>query len=206
MPRPKLEELRGIWRGRTVACIASGPSLTQSDCDAVRATGLPAIVVNTSFRMAPWADILYAMDAAWWRQYGAEVTQLFRGRKVSYVPDCGPDVIATKAHIHPAGFGNSGSYAISLAIYAKAARIILLGYDCRYAPDGRRHWHADHPAPMGNAASIKKWPAQFLLVSKYAVKEGAKVVNCSRDTALTCFERGTLERELSCAATEIERV
>ena len=46
------------------AIIASGPSLTKEDVDAVR--GLNVIVINTSYWLAPWADILYACDGHWW--------------------------------------------------------------------------------------------------------------------------------------------
>lgn len=195
-----LEDLRGIWRGRTVACIASGPSLTAEDCELVHAAGLPTIVVNTSFRRAPWADILFAMDAGWWVQHMAEVERDFAGARWGYVYH--PGVIATKGKLFPMGVGNSGSFAISMAVVTKPMRILLLGYDCQFAPDGRRHWHEDHPGNLGNAVSIKRWPYQFDLVSRYAASHGIKVVNCSRSTALTCFERGDLEAELARAVPE----
>jgi len=61
-----------LWPGATVACLASGPSLTRADVALVRAQGLPTIVVNTTYQMAPWADVLYACDAKWWAwQQGA---------------------------------------------------------------------------------------------------------------------------------------
>ncbi len=51
------------WRGRTVACFASGPSLTIEDCVSARDAGCPTIVSNTTYRLTPWADALYAHDA-----------------------------------------------------------------------------------------------------------------------------------------------
>ena len=57
------------WRGRTVVCIASGPSLTAEDCELVRESGCPVIVTNTTFRLCPWADMLYAFDRPWWNHY-----------------------------------------------------------------------------------------------------------------------------------------
>lgn len=192
----KLEEVRGLWRGRTVACIASGPSLTQEDCDAVRAAGLPTIVVNTSFRLAPWADMIFAMDFAWWETYHKELSGVFSGQRWGYVRAPQFGVSPTKGEIYPTGYGNSGSYAISLAIVTKPMTIMLLGYDCQFS-EGRKHWHADHPGKMGNAASIKRWPYQFSLVAKYAQSHGVRVLNCSRATALDCFERSNLEKELT---------
>lgn len=191
-----MDSLRGIWRGRTVACIASGPSLTAEDCELVRAAGLPTIVVNTSFRLAPWADILYAMDAAWWEAYHAELSEVFRGQRWGYVRAPKYGVTPTKDKIYPSGTGNSGSYAISLAVVCKPIQVLLLGYDCQFS-EGRKHWHPDHPGRMSNAGSIKRWPYQFSLVAKYAESRGVRVVNCSRSTALGCFERMTLEEALA---------
>lgn len=192
-----MDAIRNIWRRRCVVCIASGPSLTLEDCERVRTAALPTIVTNTSFRLAPWADALFAMDVAWWKEYGDEVSASFKGdKKLSYVP-ARPDVIPTKGVLFPPGMGNSGSYAISLGVVSGATRILLLGYDCKFDKAGKKHWHSDHPGKMGNASSIARWPKQFALVARYAKTHGAHVVNCSRDTALTCFERGTLEEELS---------
>lgn len=194
-----LEDIRGLWRGRTVACIASGPSLTQEDCELVHEAGLPTIVVNTSFRLAPWADMLYAMDANWWHEYHREVREKFAGPLWGYarVPHA-YGVTSTMGKIYPTGYGNSGSYAISLAVITKPMRVLLLGYDCQFT-DGRKHWHADHAEKLGNAASIKRWPYQFSLVSKYAESHGVKVINCSRATALGYFDRMNLEDAIAIA-------
>lgn len=187
---------RPDWKGRTVACLASGPSLTQEDCDAVREACLPTIVTNTTFRLAPWADILFAFDGKWWREHLAEVDRSFKGRRLT-MSQLGPkmNIETTYAQSWFRGFGNSGACSISIAIAAGAARVILLGFDCAF--DGKRkHWHADHPNGMSNCASIDKWPAQFQRVADLAQKEGVKVINCSRSTALKCFKRGALEAEL----------
>lgn len=189
-----LEALRGRWRGRTAVVIASGPSLTAEDCEIVHAAGVPTIVTNTSFRLALWADILFAMDAGWWDTYWDEVVRDFPGERWGYVRR--PGIIATKGALYPVGWGNSGTYSISLAVVAKPARILLLGCDASEGPNGEKHWHADHPAKLGNARNMKSWPHRFDLVAKYATAHGIPVVNCSRSTALVCFPRGDLEAEL----------
>jgi hypothetical protein len=193
-----LEGLRGRWHGRTVVCIASGPSLTQSDCDLVRASGHPTIVVNRSFRIAPWADILFGMDAPFWNEHLAELERTFAGERWGYVRmPKEMRIIATKGELYPKGWGNSGSFAISLAVVAAPLKIALLGYDCQLGPNGEKHWHEDYPGKMGNAQSIKRWPYQFELIGRYAQSHGIRVVNCSRVTALSCFERSALEKELA---------
>lgn len=184
------------WQGRTVVCIASGPSLTAEDCELVHASGHPVIVTNTTFRLCPWADVLFAFDAKWWAVYHEEVKQVFKGRRISYSRSVSHLAIEST---HMSGwfhnFGNSGACAIAIAIAGGAKKIVLLGYDCQKT-GGVTHWHPDHPKGMSNAASIKQWPGQFKNVAMEAKDKGAEVVNASRETALKCFERQTLEAAL----------
>jgi hypothetical protein len=56
-----------MWPGETVFCLASGPTLTRGTCDKIR--GRKTIAVNLSCLLAPWADILYFTDAAWYEQW-----------------------------------------------------------------------------------------------------------------------------------------
>lgn len=53
-----------IFKGETVFCLASGPSLTQQTADKLK--GCRVIVVNSSCLLAPWADILYFTDSGWY--------------------------------------------------------------------------------------------------------------------------------------------
>lgn len=59
-----------LFRGETVVCIASGPSLTPEICAAVRQAQLAGrckvIVVNSSCVLAPWADVLFFTDSGWY--------------------------------------------------------------------------------------------------------------------------------------------
>lgn len=194
------------WKGRTVVCIASGPSLTADDCETVRAAGLPTIVTNTTFRMCPWADVLFAFDGKWWKHHLAEVKASFRGARIGWAPGVAsygvPSLHGERAwftHFH-----NSGASAASLAIVGGAERVILLGYDCQRT-GGRVHWHGDHPAGLGNAASMRNWPTHFKGLSRYAASRGVPVLNASRETALTFFPRMPLEQALA-GAMEPEEV
>jgi hypothetical protein len=180
------------WAGETVVCIASGPSLTQADCDLVRDSGHRTIAVNTSFRRAMWAHALYAGDRAWWKEYSKELVG-FEGDLYAYnslARDYG-NVHALSLCAWFAYPGNSGAGAISLAIAANADKIILIGYDCSTAKG--YHWHGAHGSGMSNCISIKRWPAQFKSVSDDAKSKGISIINASRDTALTCFDRADLE-------------
>lgn len=182
------------WKGLEVVCIASGPSLTEADCESVRISGRPVIVTNTTFRRCPWADVLFAFDYRWWREYRAEVAS-FKGARVccSQIKQEGVQVLIQQdwyQHFH-----NSGASAIALAVVSGARRILLLGYDCQKTY-GHTHWHGDHPKSLGNAKSIGNWPKHFKNVAKYAADRGVEVLNCSRETALTSFPRAELEQVL----------
>src|SRR5690606_16993842 len=113
--------------------------------------GRGVIVTNTTFRMVPWADVLYAMDKVWWDQYGEEAEKTFTGER--WAPLRYPGV---RREIFNRG-KNSGVGAISLAAHWGARKIILLGYDCQLT-GGRAHWHEDHPKGLGNAGGVKDWP------------------------------------------------
>lgn len=180
-----------------VACIASGPSLTKEDCEAVHAAGLPTVVTNTSFRLAPWADILFGFDGRWWDAHLSEVKSVFSGRLVSYaIRSASTGIEHVQKDRWFTTFGNSGACAISIAIALGAKRVLLLGYDCSRGPAGEKHWHGDHPHGMSNCASMSKWQYQFGQVAKHARAKGVDVINASRRTALRCFEKQTLEQAL----------
>lgn len=138
--------------------------------------------------LCPWADVLYAMDLAWWKKYIAQVRQEFNGLLITQASDCfgvpkspAPD------------FGNSGAGAIALAAECGATTIYLLGYDCQHT-GGKKHWHGDHPAGLGNAGMVAKWPSQFAAVAQRY--RHASIINCSRQTSLRCFSRALPDQVL----------
>lgn len=200
------------WRGRDVVCIASGPSLSLEDVELVRAAGVPAIVCNTSFRAAPWADALFAFDYRYWETvdpstgitYLEETARDFRGLRYcrSELAKKLPGVISCLGRPWWWGFGNSGIAAITLAQAGRARRAIMLGYDCKLGPGGLPHWHGRHPEPRSNCLSLPKWPEQFKRLSRECKARGFRVVNATRDTALDCFERISLEAALERARNE----
>lgn len=182
---------------KTFVCIASGPSLNAHDCELVRAARLPTIAVNNSWQLAPWCDHLYAGDLAWW------------DANVSKVPDgpkrwtCTRQASAKHGlNLHTAyGEYNSGLRAIELAFQLGAERVLLLGYDCTV--QGGTHWHGDHADTKNpDEALCRKWNEQHCRLA-----QRDQVINCSRDTALTAYRFGYLEKELqkvvdTCDATD----
>jgi predicted peroxiredoxin len=178
----------------TAACIASGPSLTREDCEAVRAAGLPTIVTNNTWELCPWANAIYAMDRAWWREYLDRVKHEFTGRRIS--AHRGITGVET---IHVRHGQTSGQGAIDLAAKWGARRIILLGYDYMHT-NGQRHWHGNHKKGLGNADKVPGRICNVDRLAKQLQNQGIQIINCSRKTAVRCFERMELEKALCIAS------
>lgn len=63
----RISEVTRAWEGETVVCIAGGPSLTREQLELVREANVKTAVVNDAYLVAPWAQLLYAADASWWK-------------------------------------------------------------------------------------------------------------------------------------------
>lgn len=136
--------------------------------------------------------MLFAHDFEWWKQYRDEVRATFSGELVSshrYASRLDVPSIYARPWFKPVN--NSGAGAVSLAVATGAKTVLMLGYDCQRT-DGKTHWHGDHPPGLTNVRTMDSWPEKFALVARHAKRQGVRVVNCSRQTALTCFERGEL--------------
>lgn len=196
-----------LWPGSTVVCIASGPSLTRDDVEYVRGRAR-VIVVNDNYRLAPWADALYAADAGWWREH--RDTAAFTGLKFGIGPSGSgmPKSVMTLRNtgtggleIDPTGMKtgrNSGYQAINLAVHLGAKRILLLGYDMQVDTTGKAHWFGAHVTPLNQPTKqhFQSWLKLFPTLIAPLSKIGIEVVNCSRVSALTCFRKQPLRDAL----------
>lgn len=134
-----------IWPGYTVAVLASGPSLTQALADRLRKEADRVIAVNAAHRLAPWADVLVALDGNWPADY-----RTFEGMRITGVADddlnalyIGPRFeIIRLAEGHTIEVANSGLTAVRLAAQMGAATIILAGFDW---PAREGHFYDDAP-------------------------------------------------------------
>lgn len=191
-----------------MAILASGPSLTLEDVEAVRGR-MRVIAINGTYAIAPWADAMYAADARvfkWFWTHGPKPFQSvalkdFAGMKFSVTSQAatypGVRVIGRGAHeglsLDPGKVclgSNSGYQAINVAALLGATRILLLGYDMRVQPGGKQHWHADYPMTQRSpyATFLKRFPS---LVEPLKAA-GVAVVNCTPGSALHCFPKQSL--------------
>lgn len=182
--------MRDVW-----CCVASGPSLTRADCDAVTRAGIPVIAVNNSWRLAPDCHAIMAADLRWWAANTSHVTcnaerwtaDHFTAKRYG---------LKRLPHPMPGPF-NSGQRAIELAVSKGAARIILLGYDCSLAKG--IHWHGLHQYSSNpDPDSVNKWQGEFNRLRRW-LSSDVQILNASRHTELTTFPRATLEMCLTAA-------
>jgi hypothetical protein len=190
-----------------VVVIASGPSLTQADCDATAGTGWKVIVVNDSWQRAPHADVLYACDRAWWEVHHQAVKAGFKGE--CWTQDLGAAErfglnrvgSANKAGLGRNGIihqgGNGGYQAINLAWQWGASRIFALGLDCKPSQDGKAHWFGQHGQGLSKVQNYRFWNEAFPRLAADLKEQGTEVINLSRETALTCFARMPLSRAVA---------
>lgn len=164
------------------------------------------IVVNASYKLAPWADVCYAADYRFWEVYMRAIVGVFKGELWS-VSEQARDryglywVRCTKnAGFNPEpdsinGGGNSGFQAIHLAATFGARKIILLGYDMQRT-GGQLHWHGKHEGGLPNGNGFASWLKQLTPLARDLKARGISVVNASRASAIRCFPRMGLEEAL----------
>ena len=184
--------------------IASGPSFRVKDAQALRGAG-KIIAINCAVFYVPWADVLFAGDGVWWRHYGPKITW-FKGKRVSKTA-----LMPGIERWHGKGWartgGNSGHMGIQHTVDEGHKNIVLLGFDQQIPKEGENknkiHCHGDHPivdskkrTNLGNGDGIKAWPRAMAATANDLKRRGVRVVNLSRETALVCFERMTVEEFL----------
>jgi hypothetical protein len=133
MPRP---EWFLDWTGEAVAIVASGPSTTKVNYQAIQGR-MRTIAIKENIELCPWADVVYGCDPAWWRNCMG--LSNFKGLKVAHrsafstvqqikidtPKDC---LLTTEPGVIGCG-GNSGFQALNLAVQFGAKRILLIGFD-----------------------------------------------------------------------------
>ena len=198
------------WPGATVVILASGPSLTIKQCEAVSdwregSEARRTIAVNTTFRRAPWADVLYACDAPWWRLHYAEVQQVFNGALwtqdkeatrefgVNRVESANLPGLGKRTGVIHQG-ANSGYQAVNLAYQAGVKKIILLGFDMQGT-----HWHGPYTNGLPNTAVhlFSSWIKNFERLAADLAALRIDVVNCTPGSALKAFPAGELAEALA---------
>lgn len=197
------------WERKRVIVAASGPSLSEEV--AALCDGEIVLAVNDAYRLFPQADVLYACDAAWWKQNDyvknfsgerwtshslapkndkqnlphQELFKIIQGKMV-------PGFSKNPEFIH---YGNnSGFQAVNLAILFGAEEIILVGFDMRVV-ENKSHFFGNHKTPLRDSHSFSVWISEFTNASKSL--SGVRIINATPNSALRCFPMVSLEEALN---------
>lgn len=163
-------------------------------------------MINETWRLAPWADALYACDERWWRLRGPSKQEFAGARYIGFgtSPGCSPcGVKSGDNSLRWCGYrlgagANSGFQAVNLAAVSGARRIVLTGFDLSLK-DGT-HWHGDHTGPeLSNPDARMLAGSARILDEKHAefTKKGVEVVNASRVSALKRYPRMSISEALA---------
>lgn len=201
------------FKDQTVFVLASGPSLTQEVCDRIK--GRNAIVVNASFKKAPWAKVWYFTDGHIYEKYRDEVAswpgevvcmsklakqelnkQIKRVRGEGDPTSPGIEFPTIGHHSIRQG-RSSGHTAVSLAIAMGANRVPLVGFDMRFV-EGREHHHSEYHGPRDAMLYEREFVPGFQGWNAAGLRAGVEIVNCTQDSAVTEFPMVSLEEVLQC--------
>lgn len=195
------------WTGETCVIVASGPSARQAPLGLAHGRAR-FIAINESWRLCPWADLLFASDEAWWDS--VEGCPEFRGMKATIHNAAAQrwklrrfrSSREDRLALHKPGTigwgGNSGFCALNIAASLGCTRIILVGFDM--TADHGMHWHGPHDrAGLSNPthAKLKRWREAIDDAAKALAVAGIEVVNCSPVSTLTAYPKVTLQEALA---------
>jgi len=197
---------------------APGPSLLGA-VGSIVASGLPVIVVNDAWRALPNADVLYAVDNAWWihhrgvpafkgerwaaheslarAQHGNDKSEIAERYGLYCVLGCAHSDGFSFDPFRIAYGSNSGFQAINLAILFGCERIALCGFDMH----GTSHFFGDHPdAIMGVDTQRKRDFSRFVKYFDAAARTlpaHIQIINVTPGSTLRCFPIMSLEDGLA---------
>lgn len=194
-----------------MCCIGTGPSLTPQQVDTARAKGFVLFGCNRVWELTD-LDVLYCCNETFWDHYWCDDLAKYRASKwtgskvaadrygLNWINGYDrPGLSVDPAYVHH-GHG-SGFSLVNLAYLMGARRIVLLGYDMRYAADysgqdkrvgsSPRHYFGEYPSALHHWPSVSvRGGVHVGLVAQYesVAKQGlVEVINATPAGALTCF-------------------
>lgn len=175
------------WHGQAAVVVGSGPSAATAAIELLR-DRVRFVVVNDSWKLAPWADALFATDEAWWDE-NAGLPE-FAGLRFTASPRCmkryGIDLFCSTGT-------NSGLRAIYLAEKLGGNPIYLVGFEMH--PKNGVHWHRPYERLRNpGQAEMKRWAIETDWAYDRLWKLGVRVFNCTPGSALKRYPHVSLEK------------
>lgn len=205
------------WSGWPCAIIAAGPSAKRVNVNALRDRFRVIAIKEVAVDLAPWADVAYGCDAAWWvhrkglpgftgikiaweRTVGKQFSdiRLINIRETGKLVQGRPEYVDRILVDCPGEIGagkGSAFQAINLAVQFGATRIALVGIDLTGSHYyGRNNWlKAGNPDETQFERCRKAYEANAPVLSAL----GVDVVNLSPVSRIEGFRNSTIEKIVS---------
>jgi hypothetical protein len=196
----------------TVVCIGTGPSLTPDQIYIARKKGFTLFGCNRIWEIVPDLALLYGCNRQFWSHYWCDALANHPCEKwttneeaakefgLNWIAEKNARGLSTDPSIVHHGHG-SGYTLLNLAYLQGAQRIILLGYDLKYAPDydGRaqhigsspRHYFGEYPSELQHWPSVKVKAGKHIelleLYESVAKQNVVEIINCTPGSAIESF-------------------
>lgn len=201
----------------TVTCIGTGPSLTTQQIETAQRKGFALFGCNNVWELCDLA-VHYACNEGWWNRYWSPDLAATSAEKwtcnraaadrygLNWVAETNAPGLSRDPTLIHHGHG-SGYTLLNLAYLMGAERIVLLGYDMKYASDynghvqqigsSPRHYFGEYPNELQHWPKMRvKNGVHVELVELYrsvATQGLVEIVNCTPDSAIDCFPRATID-------------
>ena len=195
-----------LYKGVHASVACPGPSLTPEVVEQMRAVKDRYLIVGVgdSYKLIDFMDELYACDARWWKVHGEKVKRLRPDVNLWTHDEEGINFGACKVQgHHKPGFSttpnaihfgsNSGFQALNLCYLWGVSKMILVGYNMQRV-GSKTHFFTGRDPSLKIESPYGSFVKQYDLIQKN-IKD--IIVNCTPDSALTCFRKNTLENELN---------
>lgn len=193
-----------MWKGQFAFVIGGGPSVKPEHVEMIK--GHKVVVINSSYEIAPWADILFFGDTRWWMHNQKDVLSKFRnGMMITVSRSVKHPRVKNMARCAPPGLTDIPSVltmertsltaVLNLMKHFKVRGIGLLGIDNK--TQGRQvHHHTPHPwaqRPGWELAQRNELKSTVIPLQD----EGIKVWNLSPVSAIDFWPHRTLQEVLN---------
>jgi hypothetical protein len=191
-------------------CIGTGPSLTMQQVEIARKKGYTLAGCNRVGLDVPDLAVLYGCNYDFWAVYADRLkgpAEKWTTNRVAaetfwlnWIDEKDAQGLSTDLRYVHHGHG-SGYSLVNLVYLLGATRIVLLGYDCKYAHDydGKqrtigslpRHYFGEYEPELQHWPSVSvREGVHVQLVELYksvARQAAVEIINCTPDSAIECF-------------------
>lgn len=189
--------------------------MTLAQVETAKRKGFRLFGCNNTWKLTE-LELLYACNRQWWDYYWPEVKDCTAEKwttnieaadayGLNWIAEKNAKGLSTDPTVVHHGHG-SGYTLLNLAYLKGAKRVVLVGYDLKYAQDyngharqvgsGPRHYFGEYPIELQHWPKVhveKGIHTELLDLYQSVADQGiVEIINCTADTALNCFPKAEI--------------